>query len=49
MEDVFDMHSGYVNNHSNQSFQNLIIKTTGIDVYCGEYEDGWYPSKAKKL
>ena len=49
MEDVFDMHGGYVNNYNNQSFQNLIIKTTGIDVYCGEYEDGWYPSKAKKL
>ena len=49
MEDVFDMHNGYVNNHSNQSFQNLIIKTTGVDVYDGEYENGGYPSKAKKL
>jgi len=49
MEDVFKMQGGYVNNHSNQSFQNLIIKATGIDVYDGEYENGWYPSKAKKL
>lgn len=49
MEDVFKMQSGYVNNHSNQSFQNLIIKATGIDVYDGEYENGRYPSKAKKL
>ncbi|NLM14367.1 MAG: hypothetical protein GX218_00705 [Clostridiaceae bacterium] len=49
MEDVFKMQGGYVNNHSNQSFRNLIIKATGIDVYDGEYENGWYPSKAKKL
>ena len=49
MEDVFDMHSGYVNNHNNHSFRTLIIKTTGIDVYGGEYKDGCYPSKAKKL
>lgn len=49
MEDVFNMHSGYVGNYSDNSFQNLIIKTTGIDVYAGEYASAFYPSKAKKL
>ena len=31
MEDVFQMHGGYVGNYSNHSFRNLIIKATGID------------------
>ena len=49
MEDVFQMHGGYVGNYSNHSFRNLIIKATGIDVYAGDYNNGNYPSKAKKL
>lgn len=49
LEDVLEMHGGYVGNYNNQSFGNLIIRTVGIDVYAGEYENGWYPSKAKKL
>lgn len=49
LEDVFEMQGGYVGNYNNQSFRNLIIRASGIDVYTGEYENGWYPSKAKKL
>ena len=48
LEDVFEMQGGYVGNYNNQSFRNLIIRTSGIDVYTGDYENGWYPSKAKK-
>lgn len=49
LEDVFEMQGGYVGNYNNQSFRNFIIRTSGIDVYTGEYENGWYPSIAKKL
>lgn len=49
LEDVLQMQYGYVGNYNNNSFRNLIIKHTGIDVYADDYENGDYPSKAKKL
>ena len=49
MEDVFTMRDGYVGKYTNHSFQSLIAKATGIDVYSGAYDTGQYPSKAKKL
>ena len=49
MEDVFQMQEGYVDGYNNQSFRALIIKVSDIDVYAGEYENGMYQSKAKKL
>lgn len=49
LEDIFQMDYGSVGNYSNRSFQSLIIKITGIDVYEGEYNTSPYSSKAKKL
>lgn len=48
IEDLFDMRTGYVIDFSNNTFQNFIKGSVGIDIYNDtEYKE--YASKANKL
>jgi len=48
LEKVFSMHGGYVIDFTNQSFQNYIQNTIGINIYAEKYSE-YGDSKAKRL
>lgn len=48
IDDVFDMHGGYVLDFSNQTFSDFFVDEIGIDIYSSQFENGG-TSKAKRL